>query len=549
MAKPKDIAASLNQCIDAHNINSITHCMTRLRIKFKDPNAVDTETIKKVDGVLGLVKANEEYQIVIGPAVRKVFEEFSAGVKKMGIDVNTSDTPIEENLDPELAAKAKEKEALNLSVAGQDLQAVSTGNKSAIRNRFVGKKIQEGLAKFAKVFAPLIPAFIAAGILSGIAGIIQTVVASTGPNPTATGWQNFFDTYLSVWRSAFLVVVGWRFAEIFGGKGWLGGIIGAAYTSLSAPLYGAMWVPPAGTISASSVGHFLGIPVSVGDLDKFWLTSGLVTLGSNGIPNGVGTPHGSIFGVFLAATASIYIERYIGKVIPGLIDAVVTPFLSLLVILFVNFFIIIPISGYLFLGVTWLFRLLTNSPFGTMVLSGIFIIAVTFGIHQGFVPIYVALVADTGINALFPVLAMGGASQVGTAIALWFVAKKGSALRKQIQGAIIPGILGIGEPLIYGVTLPRLAPYITSCLGAVIPGFFIGAINVWGGANMGLNSVFGPSGVLAIPLITSTTNGQSIGIGIYVAALIIAYIFGALFTFGGYFLTRKSKKFDWKLNS
>ena len=47
-----------------------------------------------------------------------------------------------------------------------------------------------------------------------------------------------------------------------------------------------------------------------------------------------------------------------------------------------------------------------------------------------------------------------------------------------MQGAIIPGILGIGEPLIYGVSLPRVKPFITAMIGAAFGGFFIGAMNL-----------------------------------------------------------------------
>ena len=62
--------------------------------------------------------------------------------------------------------------------------------------------------------------------------------------------------------------------------------------------------------------------------------------------------------------------------------------------------------------------------------------------------------------------------------------------------------LGVGEPLIYGVTLPRGKPFITACLGASCGGFFIGLM-AWLGHSIGLNTVFGPSGVVSIPLMVS----------------------------------------------
>ncbi len=85
-----------------------------------------------------------------------------------------------------------------------------------------------------------------------------------------------------------------------------------------------------------------------------------------------------------------------------------------------------------------------------------------------------------GFNSLFPILAMAGAGQVGASLALYARAKKETTIRTQIKGAIIPGILGIGEPLIYGVTLPRVKPFVTACIGGAAGGFFIGLISYLG---------------------------------------------------------------------
>lgn len=124
---------------------------------------------------------------------------------------------------------------------------------------------------------------------------------------------------------------------------------------------------------------------------------------------------------------------------------------------------------------------------------------------------------------------MAGGGQIGATLALYIKAAKNSGLRNQIRGAIIPGLLGIAEPLIYGVTLPRIKPFITACLGGAAGGFFIGLV-AWLGHPIGLNSVFGPSGLIAIPLMTSTTGIFS-GILIYIAGLLISYLFGFIFTY------------------
>ncbi len=92
----------------------------------------------------------------------------------------------------------------------------------------------------------------------------------------------------------------------------------------------------------------------------------------------------------------------------------------------------------------------------------------------------------------------------------------------------MPGLLGVGEPLIYGVTLPRLKPFITACGGGALGGFFIGLV-AWLGLPVGMNTVFGPSGLVTLPLMTS---GQGIfaGMAVYLAGLMVAWTGGFLLT-------------------
>jgi len=89
-------------------------------------------------------------------------------------------------------------------------------------------------------------------------------------------------------------------------------------------------------------------------------------------------------------------------------------------------------------------------------------------------------------------------------------------------------LLGIGEPLIYGVTLPRLKPFITACIGGAVGGFFMGLV-AWLGLPIGLNTVFGPSGLVAIPLMTSN-QGIFVAMAIYVVGIVIAYTAGFIMT-------------------
>jgi PTS system sucrose-specific IIC component len=145
---------------------------------------------------------------------------------------------------------------------------------------------------------------------------------------------------------------------------------------------------------------------------------------------------------------------------------------------------------------------------------------VLLGLHHGLIPIYAIQLESLGGISLFPVLAMAGAGQVGAAIAIYLKARKVGNTRIQsvITGALPAGFLGIGEPLIYGVTLPLGKPFITAGLGAGFGGAFIMAAGVTAGA-------FGPSGLVAIPLMQGGT-----AMVLYVIGLVISYIMGFIIT-------------------
>ena len=59
------------------NVDHVLHCATRLRFNLKDESRADEDGLKNLKGVLGLVKAGGQLQVVIGPDVDKVFDEVS----------------------------------------------------------------------------------------------------------------------------------------------------------------------------------------------------------------------------------------------------------------------------------------------------------------------------------------------------------------------------------------------------------------------------------------------------------------------------------------
>lgn len=143
-------------------------------------------------------------------------------------------------------------------------------------------------------------------------------------------------------------------------------------------------------------------------------------------------------------------------------------------------FIIMPVAGVisssLVGSITWILNV--GGAFAGFVLGALFLPMVMFGLHQILTPIHIEMIASSGKTLLLPILAMAGAGQVGAAIALWIRCRKNKQLTNMIKGSLPVGILGIGEPLIYAVSLPLGRPFITACIGGAIGGAVIVAVDI-----------------------------------------------------------------------
>ena len=182
-------------------------------------------------------------------------------------------------------------------------------------------------------------------------------------------------------------------------------------------------------------------------------------------------------------------------------------------------------------GIVWLFsRACLSENVFIRAVSGYFAAAfflplVAAGMHHGLVALYSVQLAELGFVTLYPALAMAGAGQVGAALALWRKAKKvgNDNLCSVISGALPAGLLGVGEPLIYGVTLPLGKPFLTAGLGAGFGGAFIMVTQV-------ASTTWGPSGLLGAFVMTAGPGGSARSVLLYLTALVISYIGGYLIT-------------------
>ncbi|CAH8222182.1 PTS N-acetylmuramic acid transporter subunit IIBC [Vibrio aestuarianus] len=455
----------------SNNISKCGNCMTRLRLTLNNNALADQATIKAIPGVMGVVESDQQLQIILGPGKAQTAAEMMNEMLASGETV-----------------------AAEVDIENQDLSTIASEQKKQMKSKQTSG-VQRFLSKFATIFTPLIPGFIAAGLLLGFATLLEQIfVIDQSPS------QFMLDliAYMKVFGKglfAFLsILIGYNAQQAFGGSGVNGAIL--------ASLFVLGYNPEATTGIYSGMNEFFGFAID---------------------------PRGNIIGVLLASILGAQVERKVRQYMPDDLDMILTSVVTLLIMGVVTFLVIMPIGGELFKGMSWLFLNLNDNPFGAALLSGLFLISVVFGIHQGFVPVYFALMDVQGFNSLFPILAMAGGGQVGASLALYFKAKKDALLRTQVKGAIIPGILGIGEPLIYGVTLPRVKPFVTACIGGAAGGFFIGLVSYLG-LPVGLNTVFGPSGIVAVPLMTSA-EGIFAGMAVFVGGLLISYVVGFLTTY------------------
>ena len=445
------------------NVLKATNCMTRLRIDLKNPSTAQKEEIKKTEGVLGLVVDGNALQIVLGPGkVKKVADIFAE----------------------ELGIKTEEETA-----------AAWEANKAEIKSMQKQSPFKRAIKTIADIFIPLIPAIIAAGLFNGLGSLISTLQGQ-GTLPADGFWRVTFLLFTlmgSAFLGYFAIYTGINSAKQFGATEALGGMIGAV-----------------------SIGaNIVELSKTFGLYDETVPLNSILTTGKGGII-------GVIFGVWILAK----IEKYIRKTVPDVLDLVLTPFLSLLFTSIIFVFVIMPVTGYLSDLLVSGLSVIINSPnpvvsvISGYLLAALFLPMVLLGLHHGLIPIYAIQLQTAGGVSLFPVLAMAGAGQVGAAIAIYIIAKrvKNYRMQKVITGALPAGFLGVGEPLIYGVTLPLFKPFVTAGLGAGFGGAFVMLTHV-------LANAWGPSGLVAIAIMKPESMLN------FFFGLMISYVAGFIITY------------------
>ncbi len=438
------------------NLQALAHCATRLRLVVKDDTLIDQEAIENLDGVKGQFQVAGQYQIIFGSSVvNKVHAEM---VKLTGMgEMSTNDV------------------------------AQAGANKQNI--------VQRAVKGLSDIFVPIIPAIVAGGLLMGLFNVLtakglfidgQSLIEA---NPGLADLASMINTFANAPFVYLPVLLAFSASKKFGGNPFLGAALGMLMVHpdlLNGWGFGSASVQ--GTVPTWNIFGF--------EIEK------------------VGY-QGSVLPVLVSAFILAKVENGLRRIVPAVLDNLLTPMLAIFITGFLTFTLVGPATrdiGFLLGdGLNWLYD--SAGFIGGALFGFIYAPFVITGMHHSFIAIETQLLADiatTGGTFIFPIAAMSNVAQGAAALAVAFTTKdvklKGIALPSGITA-----LLGITEPAMFGVNLKLRYPFIAAIIGSAVASAFITLFNVKAQA----------LGAAGLPGIISIVPDK---ISYYVIGMLIAFI-------------------------
>lgn len=240
------------------------------------------------------------------------------------------------------------------------------------------------------------------------------------------------------------------------------------------------------------------------------------------IPLGLTNYTYSVIPIILIVFVQSYVEKFLHRVVPKAVELVFVPMLVFLIMGILAFAILGPIGSYLgnYLAAFFTF-LSTNASWAPSVIVGAFLpIMVMFGLHNAVAPLGIMQMASKGFDSIFGpgCVCSNMAQATAGAIVAW---RTNDPKLKQIAtSGSITAYMGITEPILYGVSLPRKYPLVATMIGGGFGGLYAGLTHTHRFAT-------GSSGLPAI-LLYIGNNTMTYLINIIIAILISVVITGVL---------------------
>lgn len=376
-------------------------------------------------------------------------------------------------------------------VVALGLPTSSTGEQKAEAAK-KGNWFQRAVRTFGDVFVPILPAIVATGLFMGIRGAINndTILGLFGTTSKAFAASDFYTYTVVLTDTAFAffpALISWSAFRVFGGNPVIGIVLGLMLVNTALP---NAWAVASG--DAKPIMFFGFIPV-------------------------VGYQN-SVLPAFFIGLLGAKLEKWLHKKIPDVLDLLVVPFLTFLVMSVLGLFIIGPIFHSLENVILAATKAILALPFGLagLILGGVHQLIVVTGVHHIFNLLEAQLIANEGKDAFNAIITAAMTAQAGATLAVG-VKTKSKKLKALAFPAALSAGLGITEPAIFGVNLRYGKPFVL--------GLVAGAAGGWLASILGLAGT--GFGITIIPGTLLYLNGQ-----------VLQYIFMVLVTTGlGFGLT------------
>lgn len=413
--KYKRIGEEIITIIGKDNIQSMTHCATRLRFVVKNKDQIDTEAVENVDEVKGVFYNAGQYQVILGTGiVNKVYDSM--------ID---NDNEMEERTHNEESDKPQ------------------------------GGKIKRGVRTLADVFIPIIPGIVATGLFLGLKGVLlnESVLGFFGTSPDAI--PDYIMTLITILTDtvfAFLpALICWSAFKKFGGTPIIGFVIGLMLVSPDLPNAYEVADPNSGVNPIMAFG-FIPIVGYQGSV----LTALVVGIMGAKIEKKLRAKMPDSLDLMFTPFFVIVIGLIGGLLVLG-------PLLHFVengLVYVVNALIHVPFG------------------IGGFIIGLIYPLAVMTGMHHLFLMIETTLLGSTGFNPLITLCAMYGFANAAVCFAISLRSKKGS-VKVMGTSAGITQLLGVSEPALFGVTLRYgTRPLTMMLLGSALGGAVLSILHV-----------------------------------------------------------------------
>lgn len=419
------------------NIDSVIHCITRLRFYLKDESKANTEILKNTDGIIDVRQAQGQYQVVIGNTVTAVYEAVINALGPEFTEKATTDTPTPATESPSNTGTplARLKGGLN------NLIGVITGSMSPVIGVLAASGIIKGL--------------LALLTLPQLGGLLD---AKSMPYMTISAMADAAFFFLPV-------LVGFSAAKKLGGDPIIAAVIGAFLTYPQI----VDW------------GRSFKTMFTVGGFDFQFLNYTY-----------------SIFPIILAAWLAKKLEDWLKNHLPAYLQMIFTPLLTILVVSTITIIVTGPIIQGLANGIanviTWLVSV--SGWVGGMIIGGFYQVLVIFGLHWGVVPLVAQQISANGASPLNAIVSVTMVAQGAAVLAVAIKSRK-TGLRELGFAAAISAFCGVTEPAIYGVNLRYRKVFISGLIGSAFGGLITGLMhgNMYGftGALIGFPSFFNPA--------------------------------------------------------